>query len=219
MCSHSLLQGTLPDPEIKYKSLALQADSLPSEPPGKPTKRHYLIYILKKQLFRSDTNLFKNWNYYLGIAYPFYDSNYDKFYISTWSVFLGWGWRLNWWRKGRSVSKMWVGIVRSVEGLNEIRRPTSLSKQKFLRSPSNFIFIINTPEPLICWPLDWNRGHWGFQEAWQSLSVHSEKSRLPKFYQFWYPLSVPGWPTHLSWGYHVQTEVKSTTRHPSDGVY
>ena len=28
--------GDLPDPEIKPRSLALQADSLPSEPPGTP---------------------------------------------------------------------------------------------------------------------------------------------------------------------------------------
>ena len=33
---HSLLQGNLPNPGIKPRSPALQADSLPSEPPGKP---------------------------------------------------------------------------------------------------------------------------------------------------------------------------------------
>ena len=33
--SHSLLQGNLPDTGIKPGSSALQADSLPSEPPGK----------------------------------------------------------------------------------------------------------------------------------------------------------------------------------------
>ena len=32
----SLLQGNLPNPGIKARSLALQADSLPAEPPGKP---------------------------------------------------------------------------------------------------------------------------------------------------------------------------------------
>ena len=31
-----LLQGTLPNPGIKHRSPALQADSLPSEPPGNP---------------------------------------------------------------------------------------------------------------------------------------------------------------------------------------
>ena len=36
---HSLLRGNLPKPEIKPRSpAALQADSLPSEPPGKPHK-------------------------------------------------------------------------------------------------------------------------------------------------------------------------------------
>ena len=34
--SHSLLQGDLPDPGIEPRSPALQADSLLSEPPGKP---------------------------------------------------------------------------------------------------------------------------------------------------------------------------------------
>ena len=34
--SHFLLQGNLPNLGIKPGSLALQADSLPSEPPGNP---------------------------------------------------------------------------------------------------------------------------------------------------------------------------------------
>ena len=34
--SHSLLPGYLPDPGIEPVSPALQGDSLPSEPPGKP---------------------------------------------------------------------------------------------------------------------------------------------------------------------------------------
>ena len=33
---HSLLQGNLPDPGIEPRSPELQADCLPSEPPGKP---------------------------------------------------------------------------------------------------------------------------------------------------------------------------------------
>ena len=33
---HALLQGNLPNPGIKSRSPALQVDSLPSEPPGKP---------------------------------------------------------------------------------------------------------------------------------------------------------------------------------------
>ena len=34
--------GDLPNPRIKHQFLALHADSLPSEPPGKPTvKRHF----------------------------------------------------------------------------------------------------------------------------------------------------------------------------------
>ena len=37
---HALLQGIFPNPGIEPRSPTLQADSLPSEPPGKPTKRH-----------------------------------------------------------------------------------------------------------------------------------------------------------------------------------
>ena len=33
---HALLQGNLPNPGVELRSPALQADSLPSEPPGKP---------------------------------------------------------------------------------------------------------------------------------------------------------------------------------------
>ena len=33
---HFLLQGNLPDPGIEPRSPTLQADALPSEPPGKP---------------------------------------------------------------------------------------------------------------------------------------------------------------------------------------
>ena len=36
MDSHALLQRDLPDPGIEPGSPELQADSLPSEPPGKP---------------------------------------------------------------------------------------------------------------------------------------------------------------------------------------
>ena len=36
VCSHSLLQGNLLNPETEPRSLALQADSLSSESPGKP---------------------------------------------------------------------------------------------------------------------------------------------------------------------------------------
>ena len=37
MGCHFLSPGDLPDPRIEPRSLAFQADSLPSEPPGKPT--------------------------------------------------------------------------------------------------------------------------------------------------------------------------------------
>ena len=41
------LPGDLPDPGIKPRAPALQADSLPSEPPGKPGK----IYMVRSILF------------------------------------------------------------------------------------------------------------------------------------------------------------------------
>ena len=37
--------GNLPDPEIKPRSPALQADALPSEPPGKPFTVYICPYI------------------------------------------------------------------------------------------------------------------------------------------------------------------------------
>ena len=40
----SLLQGDLPDPGIKPRSPALQADSLPSEPQGNPGSRVYYYH-------------------------------------------------------------------------------------------------------------------------------------------------------------------------------
>ena len=40
---HSLLQGNLPDAGIESRSLALQADSLLSEPPGKPHRSAYIL--------------------------------------------------------------------------------------------------------------------------------------------------------------------------------
>ena len=36
----------LPDPGIKPRSPALQADSLPTEPPGKPPMKRYIRFIL-----------------------------------------------------------------------------------------------------------------------------------------------------------------------------
>ena len=42
---HALLQGNLPNPGVKPRSPALQADSLLSEMPGKPTTQ----YMFKKQ--------------------------------------------------------------------------------------------------------------------------------------------------------------------------
>ena len=40
-----LSQGDLPDPGIKPRSPTLQADALPSEPPGKPEFKDLFIYL------------------------------------------------------------------------------------------------------------------------------------------------------------------------------
>ena len=48
---HSLLQGIFPNPGIKPRSPALQADSLPAELPGTPGAscyNHYIIILVAK---------------------------------------------------------------------------------------------------------------------------------------------------------------------------
>ena len=42
--------GNLPDPGIKLRSLALQADSLPSEPPGKQKDRDCIMGLTNKKI-------------------------------------------------------------------------------------------------------------------------------------------------------------------------
>ena len=44
---HPLLQGIFPTQGIKPGSLALQANSLPSEPPGKPVSMYSLVYCTR----------------------------------------------------------------------------------------------------------------------------------------------------------------------------
>ena len=49
---HSPLQGDLPDPEIEPRSPALQAESLPTEPPGRPiVVSMYVGYIYDQKMF------------------------------------------------------------------------------------------------------------------------------------------------------------------------
>ena len=47
--------GDLPDPGIEPRSLALQVDSLPSEPPGKPSKRAAIQKSLKNGIGKEKT--------------------------------------------------------------------------------------------------------------------------------------------------------------------
>ena len=49
MGCYSLSPGDLPDLGIKPESSALQADSLPSEPPGKPILDHSVELLKKKK--------------------------------------------------------------------------------------------------------------------------------------------------------------------------
>ena len=55
MSSRSLLQGIFPEPGIEPRSPALQVDSLPAEPPGKPFLRIVLYYFS----YKSFTHQFK----------------------------------------------------------------------------------------------------------------------------------------------------------------
>ena len=48
--------GDLPDPEIEPQSPALQADSLPFEPPGKPQKQGSKLKKEKERKRRNHTN-------------------------------------------------------------------------------------------------------------------------------------------------------------------
>ena len=57
MSSRSLLQGNLPDSGIKSKSPALQADSLPSEPPGKLYRRRLWQINVKNQPIGKDCDV------------------------------------------------------------------------------------------------------------------------------------------------------------------
>ena len=73
--SHSLLQGGLPDSEIEPKSLALQADSLPSELPGKPS--YTTINLFKSFTFPSTSVFFichrlRHSNFWVLTAFALY---------------------------------------------------------------------------------------------------------------------------------------------------
>ena len=57
MGCHPFFQGNLPDPRIKPTSPALQADSLPSEPPGKPKPLAWLVSILSPNVFSQSSFL------------------------------------------------------------------------------------------------------------------------------------------------------------------
>ena len=48
--------GDLPDPEIEPGSPALQADSLPSEPPGKPLVGEGRLLIIQERAVRESQN-------------------------------------------------------------------------------------------------------------------------------------------------------------------
>ena len=80
MGSHSLLQGTFPDPGMEPGSPALQVDSLLSEPPGSPStrfrgrKKAGLLSLEKA--YRHSNNL-DAWNTFfffnlseVGVAFP-----------------------------------------------------------------------------------------------------------------------------------------------------
>ena len=53
--------GDLPKPRIEPRSLALQEDSLPAEPQGKPTKMSTKIHIVKGMVFLVVVYRYENW--------------------------------------------------------------------------------------------------------------------------------------------------------------
>ena len=57
--------GDLPDPGIKPRSPALQADALTSEPPGKPRLFHLFLFILVLVLHSALIHM-NNWAYYFN---------------------------------------------------------------------------------------------------------------------------------------------------------
>ena len=59
--------GDLPDPGIKPRSPALQADALPSEPPGKPAKAEYLW---KRWVLSASIKQYTNTRSHLGQQSP-----------------------------------------------------------------------------------------------------------------------------------------------------
>ena len=52
--------GDLPDPGIEPRSPTLQADALPSEPPGKPQYTYYTDTLFSSSWFQGSTEKFKN---------------------------------------------------------------------------------------------------------------------------------------------------------------
>ena len=79
MGCHFLLLGNLPDPGIKPRSPALQADALTSEPPGKLNK----VYKLHLKLYLKITHcLAKEFN----IVIQMYEPEFSYFYQLTYML-------------------------------------------------------------------------------------------------------------------------------------
>ena len=77
--------GDLPDPGIALGSLTLQADSSPSEPPGKPNNTICNIYVyihIKTELnFLNSCNLDRS-------CPPIFDSTGDKIIKLKWTIII-----------------------------------------------------------------------------------------------------------------------------------
>ena len=80
MGSHSLLQGTFPDPGMEPGSPALQVDSLLSEPPGSPStcfrgrKKAGLLSLEKAYRHSNNLDAWKTFFFFnlseVGVAFP-----------------------------------------------------------------------------------------------------------------------------------------------------
>ena len=122
MGSHSLLQGDLPSQGIEPRSPALQADSFPCEPPGKPI---YLLIINLLILFFHQTNLLKTsserrkWG--KAVEAGSQELGLPSLVGVRWRSSLRKRWREAWWT-GR-------GLVRKLEGQEGQKGRGNLGRQ------------------------------------------------------------------------------------------
>ena len=98
MGSHSLLLRDLPDPGIQLTSTVLQADSLPSEPPGKPSVS---INATKLRLLVSDSEPLMMPSIVANSFYPFASNSFESGYLNPIEVAKCLLWSQSFWSFGK----------------------------------------------------------------------------------------------------------------------